>query len=143
GGAPALRAGGRSAAHAAGNRRPSAPLARARPPDRDARERQAAPLGQTAIPFELTECRHEDTKTRRQSSTARSLWFRVFVVPGYAPGLRSMPCPLCDGTGWKPIDEHGVRRVVRCDCWRAQVGVSRLADANVPKRYQHCTLTNF
>ncbi|HJZ71182.1 MAG TPA: ATP-binding protein [Vicinamibacterales bacterium] len=54
-----------------------------------------------------------------------------------------MPCPLCDDTGWKPIEEHGVRRVVRCDCWRQQVGASRLADANIPKRYQHCTLTNF
>lgn len=54
-----------------------------------------------------------------------------------------MPCPLCDDTGWKPIDEGGVRRVVRCDCWREQVGQQRLAEANVPKRYQHCTLANF
>src|SRR5262245_7778808 len=57
--------------------------------------------------------------------------------------MKPMPCPLCDGTSWKPIDEHGVRRVVRCECWRAQVGASRLADANIPKRYQHCTLANF
>ena len=34
-------------------------------------------------------------------------------------------------------------RVVRCDCWRDQVGHKRLADANIPKRYQHCTLGNF
>jgi DNA replication protein DnaC len=54
-----------------------------------------------------------------------------------------MPCPLCDDTGWKPIDERGVRRVVRCECWRQQVGAVRLADANIPKRYQHCTLANF
>ena len=54
-----------------------------------------------------------------------------------------MPCPLCDDTGWKPIDENGVRRVVRCDCWREQVGQHRLADANIPKRYLHCTLANF
>jgi DNA replication protein DnaC len=54
-----------------------------------------------------------------------------------------MPCPLCDDTGWKPTEEHGVRRVVRCDCWRQQVGASRLAEANIPKRYQHCTLSNF
>jgi DNA replication protein DnaC len=33
--------------------------------------------------------------------------------------------------------------VERCDCWREQVGLRRLADANIPKRYQHCTLENF
>jgi DNA replication protein DnaC len=54
-----------------------------------------------------------------------------------------MPCPLCDDTGWKPIDDQGVRRVVRCDCWRERVVQGRLNDANIPKRYQHCTLENF
>jgi DNA replication protein DnaC len=54
-----------------------------------------------------------------------------------------MPCPLCDDTGWKPVDDNGVRRVVRCDCWRENVGQQRLADANIPKRYQHCTIANF
>jgi len=54
-----------------------------------------------------------------------------------------MPCPLCDDTGWKPIESEGVRRVVRCECWRQQIGQHHLADANIPKRYQHCTLDNF
>jgi DNA replication protein DnaC len=54
-----------------------------------------------------------------------------------------MPCPLCEDTGWKPIEEDGIRRVERCDCWREQLGRSRLADANIPKRYEHCTLENF
>jgi DNA replication protein DnaC len=54
-----------------------------------------------------------------------------------------MTCPLCDDTGWKPVEEGGVRRVVRCDCWRETVGRRRLADANIPKRYLHCTLANF
>ena len=54
-----------------------------------------------------------------------------------------MSCPQCDDTGWRPIDVEGVRRVVRCECWRNQVGAHRLADANIPKRYLHCTLTNF
>ena len=54
-----------------------------------------------------------------------------------------MPCPRCDDTGWAPVDEHGVRRVVRCDCWRSRLGENRLAEANIPRRYQHCTLDNF
>jgi DNA replication protein DnaC len=54
-----------------------------------------------------------------------------------------MPCAGCDDTGWKPIDENGVRRVVRCDCWRERIGQSRLSQANIPRRYQHCTLANF
>src|SRR5258706_13532391 len=54
-----------------------------------------------------------------------------------------MTCPLCDDTGWKPLDHSGVRRVVRCDCWRENVGRRRLDEANLPKRYRHCTLGNF
>src|SRR6202158_1110591 len=52
-------------------------------------------------------------------------------------------CPLCDDTGWKPIDENGARGVVRCECWRESVGRQRLDEAKIPKRYQHCTLANF
>jgi DNA replication protein DnaC len=58
-----------------------------------------------------------------------------------------MPCPLCDDTGWKPIEDNGhsagVRRVARCDCWRENLGQLRLVAANIPKRYQHCTIANF
>jgi DNA replication protein DnaC len=54
-----------------------------------------------------------------------------------------MPCNLCDDTGWKPVERDGVRRVVRCDCRRARIGQERLAQANIPKRYQHCTIPNF
>src|SRR5437762_11690246 len=54
-----------------------------------------------------------------------------------------MPCPLCDDTGWRPVDGSEGRRVVRCDCWREGVGRQRLTDANIPKRYQHCTIANF
>jgi len=55
-------------------------------------------------------------------------------------------CPLCDDTGWKAAGgsaPNDVHRVVRCDCWREQVGQARLKDANIPKRYFHCTLGNF
>src|ERR1700678_603428 len=66
-------------------------------------------------------------------------------VPGSSPASPGLTriCPLCDDTGWKSIDEHGTRRVVRCECWRESVGRQRLDEARIPKRYQHCTLANF
>jgi DNA replication protein DnaC len=54
-----------------------------------------------------------------------------------------MNCPLCDDTGWKPVEADGLRRVERCSCWREESGRKRLATANIPRRYQHCTLANF
>src|SRR6185295_18209200 len=54
-----------------------------------------------------------------------------------------MPCEFCDDTGWKPIEQNGIRRVIRCDCRRARIGQERLAGSNIPKRYQHCTIANF
>ena len=54
-----------------------------------------------------------------------------------------MPCEWCDDTGWKPTDVDGVRRVVRCECWRDHAGSDRLKAANIPKRYLHCTFENF
>jgi DNA replication protein DnaC len=56
----------------------------------------------------------------------------------------SHACPLCDDTGWKATDASAdTRAVVRCDCWRERVGRERLGEANIPKRYLHCTLANF
>ena len=54
-----------------------------------------------------------------------------------------MPCPVCDDTRWKVIEENGVRRVTRCDCWREAAAGRALADARIPRRYQHCDLANF
>ena len=54
-----------------------------------------------------------------------------------------MSCPVCDGTRWKTIEEDGVRRVVRCECWREALVATLLAGARIPRRYQHCELENF
>jgi DNA replication protein DnaC len=54
-----------------------------------------------------------------------------------------MPCPLCDDTGWKPVERDGVRRVERCDCWRAALTSKLLADAGIPPRYRKCDLDSF
>src|SRR5262249_34985514 len=57
--------------------------------------------------------------------------------------LRAMACPICDDTGWKPVEDGGVRRVVRCDCWRDRAAADALAHANIPARYQTCEFSNF
>ena len=54
-----------------------------------------------------------------------------------------MACPICDDTGWKPVEQNGVRRVERCDCWREALTVTRLADARIPPRYRRCDLDGF
>ena len=54
-----------------------------------------------------------------------------------------MSCPLCDDTGWRTVEADSRRRVVRCDCWREGLASRLLADARIPRRYQHCTLDNF
>ena len=54
-----------------------------------------------------------------------------------------MACPLCDDTGWRPVEADGRRRVVRCDCWREGLTSRLLSDARIPRRYQHCTLDRF
>jgi DNA replication protein DnaC len=52
-------------------------------------------------------------------------------------------CELCDGTGWRPVERDGVRRVERCSCWRAGLTEKLLGDARIPPRYRHCDLDNF
>jgi DNA replication protein DnaC len=52
-------------------------------------------------------------------------------------------CPLCGGTGWKPVEQEGVRRVMPCDCRADSALARRLAAARVPPRYQHCDFSSF
>jgi DNA replication protein DnaC len=52
-------------------------------------------------------------------------------------------CPLCEGTGWKSVSPAGERRVTRCDCHLQARTRSLLAAARIPKRYEHCELSNF
>jgi DNA replication protein DnaC len=52
-------------------------------------------------------------------------------------------CPLCEGTGWKPVSVGGDRRVTRCDCRLRARSQTLLAAARIPKRYEHCELSNF
>jgi DNA replication protein DnaC len=52
-------------------------------------------------------------------------------------------CPLCDDTGWKSVEAEGVSRVARCDCVRQSAGTRLLAEARIPRRYQHCDLASY
>jgi DNA replication protein DnaC len=52
-------------------------------------------------------------------------------------------CPACEGTGWKPIESGGVRRVTRCVCQEGERAELLLKQARIPRRYEHCALENF
>ena len=54
-----------------------------------------------------------------------------------------MTCTSCHGTGWRSRDVDGVERVERCECWRRQVTLDLLRDANIPARYQKCDFRTF
>ena len=123
-----LRSGRRRAEDAAGDRRCAAPVARTRPPDRIVGERKIASRG---APRSIAELIY--SLGQREAGPP----------PRPVSSSTLMPCPLCDDTGWKPVERDGVRRVERCDCWRDSISRQRLADANIPKRYQHCTIANF
>lgn len=48
-------------------------------------------------------------------------------------------CPKCSGSGWEPID-GGVRR---CRCMESARFERLIADARIPKRYEHCDLDSY
>jgi DNA replication protein DnaC len=52
-------------------------------------------------------------------------------------------CPLCEGTGWKSVSFGSDRRVTRCDCRRQARTQTLLAAARIPRRYEHCELSEF
>jgi DNA replication protein DnaC len=52
-------------------------------------------------------------------------------------------CPQCEGTGWKPLELDGVRRLVACDCQEADRAERLLRQARIPPRYKLCAFENF
>jgi DNA replication protein DnaC len=57
--------------------------------------------------------------------------------------MANKDCPQCEGTGWKPVEADGVRRVVRCDCHDQERADVLLKRARIPRRYEHCAFENF
>lgn len=68
-----------------------------------------------------------------------------------SPQAAPEACPLCGGSGWKPvsagpgapIEMIKDRRVARCDCQLEARKKTLLAAARIPKRYEHCELASF
>ena len=52
-------------------------------------------------------------------------------------------CLKCEGTGWRPVESDGVRRVRRCECYSADRSGRLMRAAHIPRRYEHCCLDNF
>ncbi len=52
-------------------------------------------------------------------------------------------CPLCAGSGWRPVPGAPECGVTRCDCKLRARGAALIAAARLPKRYEHCELSNF
>jgi DNA replication protein DnaC len=57
--------------------------------------------------------------------------------------VASEVCPLCEGTGWKRVTRGPDRRVAACDCRLRARNQTLLESARIPKRYEHCELSNF
>lgn len=59
-----------------------------------------------------------------------------------APVTQPAICPRCSGSGWVPLPGDDLR-VEPCGCQGDLRKSQRLAGANIPKRYEHCTLDTF
>jgi DNA replication protein DnaC len=52
-------------------------------------------------------------------------------------------CALCAGSGWRVVPDAPERGVTRCDCQLRARGEAMVSAARIPKRYEHCELSNF
>ncbi len=52
-------------------------------------------------------------------------------------------CPQCEGTGYRVVEQGGVRAVAPCECGLLEHAELALKRARIPPRYEHCALENF
>ena len=52
-------------------------------------------------------------------------------------------CPVCAGSGWKAVGGAPDGGVTRCDCQLRARGGALIAAARIPRRYEHCELSDF
>jgi len=93
-------------------------------------------------PFRLARDSHSGAKSKERNSVKSG---RLAVIKAPAE-----VCPLCEGTGWKTVPSgpnaaggKSERRVARCDCQLRSRTRSLLTAARIPRRYEHCELTNY
>ncbi len=92
-----------------------------------------------------------DRRKVNEGNAHLNLPFRAsFIGEGSALSMKiqeikshSDVCQLCSGTGWKTVNSSSDARVTRCDCRLKTRSLSLLASARIPKRYEHCELSNF
>ncbi len=93
---------------------------------------------------------HRQAAVRACAKLAR--WCKVEETMLKAGNSREMKavadaCPLCEGTGWKTVAGLAAgtqeRRVTRCDCQLRARSQTMMAAARIPRRYEHCELSNY
>jgi DNA replication protein DnaC len=52
-------------------------------------------------------------------------------------------CPICNDLGLRAIERDGVRYMQPCDCTIQRRANRRVQLANIPRRYEHCSLDNY
>ena len=54
-------------------------------------------------------------------------------------------CPICNGTGWKFVEDGGQGTCVECKCGsrKSEIMRSRLSFANIPESFKHVRIGNF
>jgi DNA replication protein DnaC len=57
------------------------------------------------------------------------------------PVPASEVCPICNGSGWEPAEDTG--KVRRCRCLGSARLGRLLAEARIPRRYEHCDLDSY
>jgi DNA replication protein DnaC len=57
--------------------------------------------------------------------------------------MDKMSCENCQGTGWLIDDSEGRSVAKRCKCFLDRQANILLEQANIPRRYTHCTFDNF
>jgi DNA replication protein DnaC len=61
-------------------------------------------------------------------------------MPIESANVSPLTCPFCSGTGWEIIEDKGARP---CRCKEAAQADLLLAQARIPRRFQHCTFDTF
>lgn len=80
----------------------------------------------------------ETTRFRVASQAVSGAEFNYIIMKTAAE-----VCPLCAGSGWKSVPGAPEHEVTRCDCRLQARGGAMIAAARIPKRYEHCELSNF